>query len=110
MTTIGGGAGRPSNSADSIITTQYHNNIRDRHCLLRSAILMKHPFGVVHANMGQKQLNCNILSIFFVRLRIFDATFMRCDQFQKSIAQTFQAILATPTKYHIVFPNSFQLV
>jgi hypothetical protein len=46
----------------------------------------------------------------FVRLRNCDATFMQCDRFQKSIAQTFPAMLATPTKYHILFINSFRLV
>ncbi len=72
------------------------------------------PSGVVHANVGQKRLNCNIyviLSIFLTdRSRIFDATFMRCDRFQKSITQTFPAKLVTPTKYHIVLFNSFRSV
>ena len=69
--------------------------------------------GVVHANVdvGQKHLNHNILSnLLSVLSCICDATFMRCDRFQKSIAQTFPAMLATPTKYQIVFPNSFRLV
>ncbi len=51
-----------------------------------------------------------IFTSFFCPASYFWRNFMRCDRFQKSIAQTFPAIIATPTKYHIVFLNSFRIV